>query len=298
MFFILVDAFSKWPEIHILKDITSKTTIKKLKEIFSIFGLPRTLVSDNGTSLTSLEFESFLKENGIFHKLSAPYHPATNGQAERYVQILKHSLEKMCCNKYVELEVALFDLLTQYRCMPHAFTHKAPSEILFKCKPRCKLDLLKLSELIKSEKVNNREVTKSFCVGEKVICRNYTGKDKWYYGTVIKKDGALYYLIELDDKKVWKRNANQIDKIGQNVKNKNVNSDFQDYWSSEGPRENVIVNNNNMHVNDNEQLFNRNVEPAPAVPRYALRTANERRLPARLNNNDFVIEVPLRNLQN
>ena len=86
--------------------------IKKLKEIFSIFGLPRTLVSDNGTSLTSLEFESFFKENGIFYKLSAPYHPATNGQAERYVQILKHSLEKMCCNNYVELEVALFDLLT------------------------------------------------------------------------------------------------------------------------------------------------------------------------------------------
>ena len=158
---------------------------------------------------------------------------------------------------------------------------------------------MKPSELIKSEKVNNREVTKSFCVGEKVICRNYTGKNKWwYYGTAIKKDGVLHYLIALDDKKVWRRRANQIDKIDQNVKNKSVNSDFQDYWSSEGPRENVIVHNNNMHVNANEQLFNGNVEPAPGVPRYALRTANERRLPARLNNNDFVIEVPLRNLQN
>ena len=53
-----------------------------------------------------------------------------------------------------------------------------------------------------------------------------------------------------------------------------------------------------MHVNENEYLINGNFEPAPAVPWYALRTANERRLPARLNNNDFVIEVPLRNLQN
>ena len=73
---------------------TSMVTIEKLRQSFAIHGLPETLVSDNGTCFTSLEFEVFMKKNGIWHIRSAPFHPAANGLAERAVQTLKQGLKK------------------------------------------------------------------------------------------------------------------------------------------------------------------------------------------------------------
>lgn len=93
-FFILVDAYTKWPEIHIVKNITTKTTIDLCRKIFATFGIPKYFVSDNAKTFTSTEFKSFLKINGITQKLTAPYNPSTNGQAERMVQTLKNSLRR------------------------------------------------------------------------------------------------------------------------------------------------------------------------------------------------------------
>lgn len=75
-FLVLIDAFTKWPEVHLMRHITSKDTIEKCREIFTTFGLPRVLVSDNGRSFISSEFQNFLKENGIIHKRTAPYNPS------------------------------------------------------------------------------------------------------------------------------------------------------------------------------------------------------------------------------
>ena len=53
--------------------------------IFATHDLPEMLVSDNGSVFTSAEFTDFTKQNGIQHMKSAPYHPASNGLAERAV---------------------------------------------------------------------------------------------------------------------------------------------------------------------------------------------------------------------
>ena len=82
MFFILVDAHSKWPEVITMPSTTSQATIEALQSVFSRFGLPDQLASDNGPQFTSVEFALFLKQNGIKHIRSAPYHPSSNGLAE------------------------------------------------------------------------------------------------------------------------------------------------------------------------------------------------------------------------
>ena len=64
---ILVDYYSRFPFVEILKSTTSSTIISKLFKIFSVHGLPETLTSDNGGQFTSNEMESFLKINGITH---------------------------------------------------------------------------------------------------------------------------------------------------------------------------------------------------------------------------------------
>ncbi|XP_031332739.1 uncharacterized protein K02A2.6-like [Photinus pyralis] len=82
-FLILIDAYSKWPEVHILHKINTDNTIEILRRIFSIFGIPNCLCTDNGVQFVNPKFELFLKSQNIVHKRSAPYHPATNGQVER-----------------------------------------------------------------------------------------------------------------------------------------------------------------------------------------------------------------------
>ncbi len=92
MFFIMVDAHSKWPEVIIMSSTTSEKTIEALSSFFARYGLPEQIVSDNGPQFTSVEFDNFMKQHGIKHIKSAPYHPSTNGLAERFVQTFKNAM--------------------------------------------------------------------------------------------------------------------------------------------------------------------------------------------------------------
>ena len=64
-FFVVVDAHSKWLEVVPVPNLTSQTAIDTLRSIFTTHGLPELLVSDNGPSFTSAEFQEFMKRNGI-----------------------------------------------------------------------------------------------------------------------------------------------------------------------------------------------------------------------------------------
>lgn len=89
MFLVIIDAYSKWIECKIMNSITSHNTIETLTTIFARHGLPDCVMTDNGTSFTRYEFQSFMKNNGIRHLKSAPFKPASNDQAERAVQVVK-----------------------------------------------------------------------------------------------------------------------------------------------------------------------------------------------------------------
>ena len=89
---IVVDAHSKWPEVVQMKTTTAAASIQELCKLFSTFGLPEQLVSDNGPQFVSSKFAQFLKNNGEKHIKSAPYHPSTNGIAERFVQSFKKAM--------------------------------------------------------------------------------------------------------------------------------------------------------------------------------------------------------------
>ena len=91
-FLIAVESHSKWPEVIEMKSTTATATIKELRRLFAMYGLPEQLVSDNGPQFTSTEFAGFMKANGIKHIRCAPYHPSSNGCAERFVQTFKKGI--------------------------------------------------------------------------------------------------------------------------------------------------------------------------------------------------------------
>ena len=72
---IIVDSHSKWIEALVVNSTTSNATIKKLQSVLAIHGLPDVVYV--------FEFSVFTCSNGILYLTSAPYHPASNGLAER-----------------------------------------------------------------------------------------------------------------------------------------------------------------------------------------------------------------------
>ena len=84
-FLLVVDSYSKRPEIIQMKTTTTTATILQLCKLFSVYGLPEQLVSDNGQRFSSSEFAEFLWKNGVKHIKSAPYHPSSNGAVEWFI---------------------------------------------------------------------------------------------------------------------------------------------------------------------------------------------------------------------
>ena len=130
---IMIDAYSKYIWTHIMN--TDTTTMKTLLVLYGWFcersGFPTTLVSDNGPQFTSKEFAEKMAKWGIKHILTPPYHPASNGLAEKAVDIVKTKLKKMECPAspiamYVNLQAAL----RMYRATPHTSTGQTPYELI------------------------------------------------------------------------------------------------------------------------------------------------------------------------
>jgi hypothetical protein len=93
-YLVTVDSYSGFYDIDKLKDMTSSTVIQKLKKQFSIHGIPKVLMSDNGTQFVSREFKNFARTWNFQQITSSPTYPQSNGLAERAVRSAKALMEK------------------------------------------------------------------------------------------------------------------------------------------------------------------------------------------------------------
>lgn len=215
MFLVLVDAHSKWLEAHIVNSATTQATIEKLQAMFSVHGIPEKIVSDNGSAFTSIEFERFVKENGIVHIRSSPYHPASNGLAERGVQTLKQGLQRLDSGS---LETKLARFLFKYRLTPHAVTGVPPAELLLGRRPRSRLDLLfptikgRVEEKQAKQKEGHDRHSKHrlFQQGDLVFVKDMRGKDKWLAGRIVKALGPVSYGVCLTNGQYHRRHVDHL----------------------------------------------------------------------------------------
>ena len=92
-YLVVIDSHSKWPEVIEMSSTTAQKTISKLQRLFSMYGLPTQLVSDNGPHFASEGFVVFMKSNGVKHICCALYHPSSNGAAECFVQTFKKAMK-------------------------------------------------------------------------------------------------------------------------------------------------------------------------------------------------------------
>ncbi|RXN35131.1 putative protein K02A2.6-like protein [Labeo rohita] len=216
MYLVVVDAHSKWPEVQVMTSATAEKTIEVLRNLFSHYGLPEVLVSDNGPQFVSQEFANFLKANHVKHIRSAPYHPAMNGQAERIVQSLKQALKASKGSSTLQKRLETF-LLT-YRNTPHPTTKESPSLLFLGRQLRTRLDALKpsvtaavrLSQASQVLRRAGRLKPRQFRVGDAVLARDYRGRKRWTSGVVTAQSGPVSYTVDVGTSEEWRRHADQL----------------------------------------------------------------------------------------
>ena len=121
---------------------TAARTITVLRNVFASHGLPEQIVSDNGPQFTSSEFAEFTKLNAIKHVRVSPYHPASIGEAERFVRIFKEAM-KAGRNDGLTVPHRLASFLLTYRATPHSTTGVPQCELLMGRQLCTRWDLLK-----------------------------------------------------------------------------------------------------------------------------------------------------------
>ncbi|XP_055917973.1 uncharacterized protein LOC129950156 [Eupeodes corollae] len=192
--FVLVDAFSKWPEVHIISSITAHITIHICEQIFAAFGIPKIFVGDHGTQFNSKEFQLFLKRNGMVHKQGAPYHPAiTNWLAERFIQTIKK--KKQTANDS-----------SNYRKIPIDADARASNTF-------------KVGHTFASRSHNKSRTSKKeiLCGRKDCSTRLYGEEEVRQFETVEAILGDLHYNIKFYDNQYWRRHADQLRKIGEKI---------------------------------------------------------------------------------
>jgi len=172
--------------------------------MFATHGIPETIVTGNGSVFTSHEFQQFMDMNGIKHLTTAPYHPASNGLAERAVQTLKMGLKKISVGN---IEDKLAHFLFQYRITPHTTTGQNPAELLMGRRPRFHLDILRpnvadrVCNKQERQKVGDDQgtVQRSYSVGDAVWVHNFSQGPTWLSGEVVQHNGQCSLSIKLAD---------------------------------------------------------------------------------------------------
>lgn len=106
--FLAVDYVLKWVEAKATRTDDFKVVTDFIKSnIFSKFGIPRSLISDRGTHFCNRTMETLLRKYNVTHKVSTAYHPQTSGQAEVSNREIKSILEKTVNPSRKRLEFAL-----------------------------------------------------------------------------------------------------------------------------------------------------------------------------------------------
>lgn len=135
---VIVDYFSRFYEIEIMKSVTSDKIIDSLEPIFARYGFPLSVKTDNGPQFKSEMFENYLKQNGIEHRKTTPYWPQANGEVERQNRSLLKVM-RIAHAKHRDWKQELNKHLLAYRSTPHSTTGLSPAELMFGRKIRTKL---------------------------------------------------------------------------------------------------------------------------------------------------------------
>ena len=151
----IIDANSRWPEIHIMKSTTSDSIVDCLDKTFTTHGYPSVVVTDNAPNLTSVHCEEYCDINGITHQNSIPYWPQGNAEVERFYRTLMKAIRTSHAEGK-DWRKEVFKFLLAYRNTPHCSTKTSPAMLLMNRPLRDKIPgIIQVTDLFKEAKLND-----------------------------------------------------------------------------------------------------------------------------------------------
>lgn len=130
MIFILLDQFTKFPLAKALPMATSAHVIKYLTEVFSIFGVPESLLSDNGSQFKLKDFQKFLKDLGINHVKTGLYALQSNA-SERVNRTILAGIRAYVEDNHDKWDAHFPEIMASIRSSFHSAIKTNPYNAMF-----------------------------------------------------------------------------------------------------------------------------------------------------------------------
>lgn len=284
-FLVVIDYWSRYPELEKLNFKTAREIISKLKPMFARHGIPEVLIADN-MPFGSAEMREFAKNWEFEIVTSSPRYPKSNGLAERNVQTLKKLLKKA-----IDSNGDTTLVLLNWRTANVTGTDLSPAELLMNRRLRTRLPVKasllepKISKGVKQTFKNLQEKAKSYYdiqakslsmlrAGEKV---RYQKGSVWLPAIVVARHHSpRSYLIRTESKHVLRRNRHQLKSVVEDSDETNNDSSGSDLEGDDPVNDNMIVHPEPLverqNINNDEQLV-----PEPNI-----------------NNNEQLVPEPVR----
>ncbi|KAF9761845.1 Gag-Pol polyprotein [Nosema granulosis] len=216
MILVVIDLFSRWSELIIIKRITTKTIIQVLEEKwFNKFGTPKSLISDQGRQFISSKFSDFLASNNVKHIMSSSYNPTGNSIVERINHVIGNSLR---CLKDIDFKNAVAKTAFALKHSYHQILGTTPYQVVTGTHTfnplingRIKHQDLKLRKKIRStqdlERRNKARVPYSYKRGSLVVVKNHDPakmEQRWLgpYTLLKVRMKKNYVIVEIDEQPV------------------------------------------------------------------------------------------------
>ena len=128
-FHVLIDEYSKWPEIAVTKSTNFESLFPVVERSFATHGIPEKIIHDNGAPYNSEAWKKFAKASGFIAQGCTPEHPQANGLAEKMMSSIVKLVHASLAEKK-DPKIEIFRFLLNYRNTPHPSTGFTPSRLL------------------------------------------------------------------------------------------------------------------------------------------------------------------------
>ena len=210
-YLLVVDYTSRFPAVHKLTSVTGQHIANQCKLIFSEYGWPETLISDNGPCYTAEVFTNLMREYNVNHITNSPHYPQPNGLAEKYVQLIKNLFYKVK-NEGKDL----FKCLMVYHNTPLPNTLHSPMQILANRSARSDLPISNAArkqlgidcEDLRTKYKNEHLPLHDLYLDQVVMYQDSTSKH-WFPATITKlcKEPRSYIITTKEDVQYRKTQA-------------------------------------------------------------------------------------------
>ena len=126
---VVLDAYSKYPEVEIVSSTATGNTFPALERIFPAHGIPEGLKTDDGSLLQGQAFHEFAMEKSFHHGKITSLWPEANGHAENFMKNLG-KVGRTTRSQGKDWRTELYVFVANYRATPHPSTGEKPLQII------------------------------------------------------------------------------------------------------------------------------------------------------------------------